>query len=59
VLGFGVVTGLKQPAGLFFTLGERHGLHALLAGSPQPDPVAEREVGLRHVALQLENLGEL
>lgn len=59
VLGFTVVTRLKRPAGVFFTLGEQHHDLAVLAVPPEADPVTERQVGLHHVALQVENFAEL
>jgi catechol 2,3-dioxygenase len=59
VLGFTVVTRLKRPAGVFFSLGEQHHDLAVLAVPPGADPVTEQQVGLHHVALQVENFAEL
>jgi len=59
VLGFTVVTRLKRPAGVFFSLGEQHHDLAVLAVPPDATPVTERQVGLHHVALQVENFAEL
>ena len=59
VLGFTVVTRLKRPAGVFFTLGEQHHDLAVLAVPSDAAPVAERQVGLHHVALQVENFAAL
>ena len=59
VLGFEVVTRLKRPRGVFFTLGEQHHDLAVLEVPPEADPVKNKQVGLHHVALQVENLDEL
>jgi catechol 2,3-dioxygenase len=59
VLGFQVVMRLKQPRGVFFSLGEQHHDLAVLevpAGSD--DPKAD-QVGLHHVALQVEDFAAL
>ncbi len=59
VLGFEVVTRLKRPRGVFFTLGEQHHDLAVLEVPPEADPVKNKQVGLHHVALQVENFDEL
>lgn len=48
VLGFTVVTRLKRPAGVFFSLGEQHHDLAVLAVPPDATPVTEQQVGLHH-----------
>jgi catechol 2,3-dioxygenase len=59
VLGFTVVTRLKRPAGVFFSLGVQHHDLAVLQVPSDADPVTERQVGLHHVALQVENFAAL
>ena len=59
VLGFTVVTRLKRPAGVFFTLGEQHHDLAVLAVPPESAPVTDQQVGLHHVALQVEDFAAL
>lgn len=59
VLGFTVVTRLKRPAGVFFSLGEQHHDLAVLAVPADAAPVTEQQVGLHHVALQVENFAAL
>ena len=58
-MGFEVVTRLKRPRGVFFTLGEQHHDLAVLEVPPEADPVKNKQVGLHHVALQVENFDEL
>jgi catechol 2,3-dioxygenase len=59
VLGFEVVTRLKRPRGVFFTLGEQHHDLAVLQVPPEADAVKEQQVGLHHVALQVGSFAEL
>ena len=59
VLGFEVVTRLKRPRGVFFTLGEQHHDLAVLEVSPEAEPVKNKQVGLHHVALQVGSFDEL
>ena len=59
VLGFEVVTRLKRPRGVFFTLGEQHHDLAVLEVPPEADPVTNRQVGLHHVALQVDDFDAL
>lgn len=59
VLGFTVVTRLKRPAGVFFSLGEQHHDLAVLEVPSDATPVTERQVGLHHVALQVEDFAAL
>ena len=59
VLGFEVVTRLKRPRGVFFTLGEQHHDLAVLEVPPEADAVKEQQVGLHHVALQVGSFAEL
>ena len=59
VLGFTVVTRLKRPAGVFFSLGEQHHDLAVLEVPSDAAPVTDRQVGLHHVALQVENFAAL
>jgi len=55
VLGFEVVMRLEQPRGVFFTLGEQHHDLAVLEVPPEADDPKADQVGLHHVALQVEN----
>ncbi len=59
VLGFEVVMRLKQPRGVFFTLGEQHHDLAVLEVPPGSDDPKTEQVGLHHFALQLEDLDAL
>lgn len=59
VLGFEVVTRLKRPRGVFFSLGEQHHDLAVLEVPPDADTVKEKQVGLHHVALQVGSFAEL
>jgi catechol-2,3-dioxygenase len=59
VLGFEVVMRLKQPRGVFFTLGEQHHDLAVLEVPPEADEPKADQVGLHHVALQVENFEAL
>lgn len=59
VLGFEVVTRLKRPRGVFFSLGEQHHDIAVLEVPPDADTVKEKQVGLHHVALQVGSFEEL
>jgi catechol 2,3-dioxygenase len=59
VLGFEVVTRLKRPRGVFFTLGEQHHDLAVLEMPPEADAVKENQLGLHHVALQVGSFAEL
>lgn len=59
VLGFEVVTRLKRPRGVFFSLGEQHHDLAVLEVPPDATPVQDQQVGLHHVALQVEDFSAL
>ncbi|MBI3796286.1 MAG: VOC family protein [Deltaproteobacteria bacterium] len=59
VLGFEVVMRLKQPRGVFFSLGEQHHDIAVLEVSAEADEPKADQVGLHHVALQVEDLAAL
>ena len=59
VLGFEVVTRLKRPKGVFFSLGEQHHDLAVLEVPPDATPVQDKQVGLHHVALQVEDFSAL
>src|SRR5215813_11989569 len=59
VLGFEVVTRLKNPRGVFFTLGEQHHDLAVLEVPPEADEPKADQVGLHHVALQVESFAAL
>ena len=59
VLGFEVVTRLSRPKGVFFSLGEQHHDLAVLEVPPEATPVHDEQVGLHHVALQVEDLDAL
>jgi catechol 2,3-dioxygenase len=59
VLGFEVVTRLKRPRGVFFSLGEQHHDLAVLEVPSDADVVKEKQVGLHHVALQVGSFAEL
>jgi len=59
VLGFEVVMRLKQPRGVFFSLGEQHHDIAVLEVSSEAEDPKADQVGLHHVALQLEDLTAL
>lgn len=59
VMGFEVVTRLTQPRGVFFSLGEQHHDLAVLEVPPEADEPKDNQVGLHHVALQVESLAAL
>ena len=59
VLGFEVVMRLDRPRGVFFTLGEQHHDIAVLEMPADAEPVKDNQVGLHHVALQVDSLAEL
>jgi catechol 2,3-dioxygenase len=59
VLGFEVVTRLERPRGVFFTLGEQHHDLAVLQVPSESEAPKEDQVGLHHVALQVESFAEL
>jgi len=59
VLGFEIVMRLKQPRGVFFSLGEQHHDIAVLEVSAEAEDPKADQVGLHHVALQVENLAAL
>ncbi len=59
VLGFAVVFRLQQPRGVFFTLGEQHHDLAVLEVPPGSDEPKAEQVGLHHVALQVEDFAAL
>lgn len=59
VLGFEVVFRLQQPRGVFFTLGEQHHDLAVLEVPPSSDEPKAEQVGLHHVALQVEDFAAL
>ena len=59
VLGFEVVMRLKQPRGVFFSLGEQHHDLAVLEVPPEADAPKADQVGLHHVALQVEDFAAL
>ncbi len=59
VLGFEVVFRLQQPRGVFFTLGEQHHDLAVLEVPPGSDEPKAEQVGLHHVALQVEDFAAL
>ena len=59
VLGFEVVMRLKQPRGVFFSLGEQHHDLAVLEVPPGSDDPKADQVGLHHVALQVESFDAL
>ena len=59
VLGFEVVTRLKRPRGVFFSLGEQHHDLAVLEVPPEAAPVTDKQVGLHHIALQVEDYAAL
>lgn len=59
VLGFQVVMRLKQPRGVFFSLGEQHHDLAVLEVPSGADDPKMDQVGLHHVALQVEDFAAL
>ncbi len=59
VLGFEVVTRLKRPRGVFFSLGVQHHDLAVLEVPMDTDPEKAKQPGLHHVALQVGNFDEL
>jgi catechol 2,3-dioxygenase len=59
VLGFEVASRLKRPRGVFFTLGTQHHDIAVLEVPPEAEPVKDHQVGLHHLALQVESLADL
>ena len=59
VLGFEVVTRLKNPRGVFFTLGEQHHDLAVLEVPDEAEAPKIGQVGLHHIALQVGSLAEL
>ena len=58
-LGFEVVTRFDRPRGVFLTLGEQHHDLALFEVSPAAADPQEDQVGLHHVALQVETFEAL
>jgi catechol 2,3-dioxygenase len=59
VLGFEVVTRLKRPRGVFFTLGEQHHDLAVLEVPEEAEEPNKTRPGLHHVALQVRDWSEL
>jgi catechol 2,3-dioxygenase len=59
VLGFEVVMRLDRPRGVFFSLGDQHHDLAVLEVPPEADAPKDNQVGLHHVALQVESFAEL
>ena len=59
IMGFEVVTRLKRPRGVFFSLGEQHHDLAVLEVPPEAEDPKENQVGLHHVALQVESFDAL
>jgi len=59
VLGFEVVSRLKRPRGVFFTLGQQHHDLAVLQVPAEAEPVKDHQVGLHHLALQVGSFDEL
>lgn len=59
VLGFEVVTRLKRPRGVFFSLGVQHHDLAVLEVPMDTDPDKAKQPGLHHVALQVGDFDEL
>jgi catechol 2,3-dioxygenase len=59
VMGFEVVTRLKRPRGVFFSLGEQHHDLAVLEVPAEADNPKDDQVGLHHVALQVESFEAL
>jgi catechol-2,3-dioxygenase len=59
VLGFEVVTRLDRPRGVFLTLGTQHHDLALFEVSAAAADPQDDQVGLHHVALQVESADAL
>ena len=59
IMGFEVVHRLAQPRGVFFSLGEQHHDLAVLEVPPEADDPKDKQVGLHHVALQVESFAAL
>ncbi|MGE0684826.1 MAG: VOC family protein, partial [Candidatus Binatia bacterium] len=59
VLGFQIVMRLKQPRGVFFSLGEQHHDLAVLEVPLGSDDPKMDQVSLHHVALQVEDFAAL
>lgn len=59
VLGFEVVSRLKRPRGVFFTLGTQHHDIAVLEVPAEAEPPKNHQVGLHHLALQVGSFADL
>ena len=59
VLGLEVVNRFSQPRGVSFTLGEQHHNLVVFEVSPQAYVPKEDQVGLHHVAIQVEDFTAL
>ena len=59
LLGFEVVARLQRPRGVFFSLGAQHHDLAVLEVPAEAEAPQENQVGLHHVALQVESFEEL
>src|SRR5215475_14545967 len=59
VLGFEVVMRLKQPRGVFFSLGDQHHDQTVLEVPPGSDDPKADQVGLHHFAMQVEDFAAL
>ena len=59
VLGFEVVTRLRKPRGIFFSLGEQHHDLAVLEVDGGDEGPQKDAIGVHHIALRLKNLTEL
>jgi catechol 2,3-dioxygenase len=58
-LGFEVVTRFERPPGVFLSLGEQHHDLALFEVSPAAAEPQQDQVGLHHVALQVDTFDAL